>query len=86
MTAAAGLEQFRNPVSGACRLSPLRYIVWVLCVRAWTVRDSENLVGLGSHVFHWWWDGLFIPAATLGLAVDICWITADRDWVDCFGG
>ena len=64
ITAAAGLQGYRQPVSGADCSSPLRYIVWVLCVRAWTVRISENLVGLWSHVFHWWWDGLFVPAAT----------------------
>ena len=62
--AAAGLGQYRIPVSGAGRSSPLRRIVWLLCVRAETVRISENHVGLWSHVFHWWWDGLFVPAAT----------------------
>ena len=34
ITAAAGLGQFRNPVSGADRLSPVPNLVWVLCVRA----------------------------------------------------
>ena len=64
MIAAAGLQGFSQLVSGAGRLSPLRRGVWVLCVRAETVRVSENHVGLWSHVFHWWWDGLFVPAAT----------------------
>ena len=45
--AAAGLGQFRNPVSGASRLSPLRREDWVLCVRAWTVRVSVDFAG------HW---------------------------------
>ena len=40
----------------------------MLGVRAWTVRVSENHVGLESFVFHWWWEGLFVPAATLGFA------------------
>ena len=52
--AAAGLGQFRNPVSGASRLSPLRREDWVLCVRAWTVRVSVGLVELVSFVFHYW--------------------------------
>ena len=34
MTAAAGLGQYRNPVSGADRLSPVPNLVWVPCVRA----------------------------------------------------
>ena len=62
--AAAGLQGFSQLVSGADCLLPLRYIVWVLCVRAWTVRVSVDFVGLMSFVFHWWWDRLFIPAAT----------------------
>ena len=65
-------------MSGAGRSSPLRYIVWVLCVRAWTVRVSVDFVGLGSHVFHYWWDRLYVPAATGGFAIDIRRITADR--------
>ncbi len=64
ISAAAGLYQFRIPVSGADCLSPLRRIDWVLGVRAWTVRVSVDFAGLVSFVFHWWWDGLFIPAAT----------------------
>ena len=52
--AAAGLCQYWNPVSGASRSSPLRCGVWVLCVRAWTVRVSVGLVWLISLVFHYW--------------------------------
>ena len=69
MNAAAGLGQYRIPVSGAGRSSPLRRIDWVLCVRAWTVRVSVDFAGLGSHVFHWWWDGLYVPAATVCFAM-----------------
>ena len=50
----------------------------MLCVRAWTVRVSVDFAGLGSHVFHWWWEGLFIPAATWCFAIVFYWITADR--------
>ena len=35
-----------------------------ICVRAWTVRVSVDFVGHMSFVFHYWWDGLFVPAAT----------------------
>ena len=52
--AAAGLQGCRNPVSGAGRSSPLRFFVWVLCVRPGIVRVSVGLVWLVSHVFHYW--------------------------------
>ncbi len=54
ISAAAGLGQYSQLVSGAGRSSPLRYIVWVLCVRAWTVRVSVDFVGHMSFVFHYW--------------------------------
>ena len=50
----------------------------MLGVRAETVRVSVDFVGLWSFVFHWWWEGLFVPAATWGFAVDMRRITADR--------
>ena len=50
-----GGQGYRIPVSGAGRSSPLRYIVWVLGVRAETVRISENHARHMSFVFHWWW-------------------------------
>ena len=65
-------------MSGANCSSPLRRIVWLLGVRAWTVRVSVDFAGLMSFVFHWWWDRLFVPAATRGFAIDIRRITADR--------
>ena len=71
--AAAGLQGFSQLVSGADCLLPLRYIVWVLCVRAWTVRVSVDFVGLWAFVFHYWWDGLFVPAATVGFAMVYRW-------------
>ena len=78
ISAAAGLYQFRQLVSGADCSSPLRRGVWVLCVRAEVACVSVDFVGLGSFVFHWWLDGLFIPAATWCFAVDMRRITADR--------
>ena len=89
--AAAGLYQYWCPVSGADCLSPLRFFVWVLCVRVWTVRVSEDFVGHISHVFHWWWDGLFVSAATWGVAVAFRGFARNvlrrltRGWIDCFG-
>ena len=71
--AAAGLQGFSQLVSGADCLLPLRYIVWVLCVRAGAFRVSVDFVGLMSFVFHWWWDRLFVPAATLGFVMVYCW-------------
>ena len=68
-----GLCQFRIPVFGADCLSPLRHIDWVLCVRAWTVRVSVDFVGLWAFVFHYWWDGLFVPAATWGFDMVYRW-------------
>ena len=71
ITAAAGLYQFRISVSGADCSSPLRRGVWVLCVRAEVVRVSENHARHMSFVFHYWWDGLFVPAATGGFCQNL---------------
>ena len=54
ITAAAGWGQYWIPVSGADRSSPLRYIVWVLCVRAGAFRVSVDFAGLEAFVFHYW--------------------------------
>ena len=35
-----------------------------ICVRAETACVSVGFIGLRAFVFHWWWDGLFVPAAT----------------------
>ena len=58
----------------------------MLGVRAEVACVSENLVGLWSFVFHWWWDRLFVPAATGCFAVDMRRITADRDISSNFVG
>ena len=65
-------------MSGAGRSSPLRYIVWVLGVRAETVRVSENHAGHMSFVFHYWWmDCSFLRLRGV-LLWSIVGITADR--------
>ena len=54
MMAAAGLGQYRIPVSGADFSSPLRREDWVLWVRFCIVRVSDGFVGHISLVFHYW--------------------------------
>ena len=49
------------------------------------VRVSVGLLGFGRTFFIIGGEGLFVPAATWCFAMDIRRITADRDWVDCFG-
>ena len=44
-----------------------------VCVRAEIVRVSVDFAGHMSFVFHYWWDGLFIPAATVGFAMFYRW-------------
>ena len=46
----------------------------------------NRVVGLVSHVFHYWGDRSFVPAATCGLTMVYSWICADRDWIICLGG
>ena len=64
----------------------------VVCVRAGIVRVSVGFVGHISHVFHYWWDGLFVPAATWGFAFSFVGFARNllrrltREWVVCFGG
>ena len=68
-----GGQGYRKLVSGAGRLSPLRRIDWVLCVRAEVACVSENHVGHWVVRFSLVVDGLFVPAATWRFAMDICW-------------
>ena len=56
-------------MSGADCSSPLRRIVLVLSVRAEVVRVSENHARHMSFVFHYWWDGLYVSAATRGFDI-----------------
>ena len=39
------------------------YGLGALC-SGWYRSHFSRVVGLGSFVFHWWWDRLFVPAAT----------------------
>ena len=55
-------------------------------VRSGIVRVSVDFVGLMSFVFHYWGDGLFVPAATWRFAMVFRRICADRDWVVSLGG
>ena len=69
-------------MSGADCLSPLRFFVWVLCVRSWTVRVSVGLVWLISHVFHYWVEN---RRCLFGFDARFL-ITADRDICSNFVG
>ena len=81
--AAAGLQGFSQPVSGADRSSPVPNFIWL------------SVFGLVSLAFQsGCWAGIvrfsllggrsFVSAATWGFAMVCSWICADRDWVDCF--
>ena len=62
-----------------------RMLCSFLCLGLYRSRFSR-VAQLVSFVFHYWGEGLFVPAATVGWAMVYSWICADRDWVDCFGG
>ena len=67
MTAAAGLQGYRNPVSGAVVTPQFR--IWFCCLcSGWYRSRFSRVVGLVSHVFHYWGEGLFVPATTVGFA------------------
>ena len=75
--AAAGLQGYRNPVSGANRSSPIPNFIWisVFGLRSfafqsgcWVCIVRFSLLG----------DGLFVPAATVGFAIAFRRICADR--------
>ena len=46
---------------------------------------QKILLGFVSLVFHYWWEGLFVPAAIVRFAVVFRRICANRGWIDCFG-
>ena len=92
ISAAAGLGQYRIPVSGADCSSPVPNLVWMLCVRAMIVRVS---VGLPS-----WYRSFFIIGGMdcsclrlrgvllwlfVGFARNL-WRRLTREWVVSFGG
>ena len=85
ISAAAGLGQYWNPVSGAV-VTP-QFGIWFcfLCLGLDRSRFSR-VVGLVSHVFHYW--GMDCSCLRLrGVFAKIFRrICADRGWVDCFGG
>ena len=78
MTAAAGLCQYWIPVSGAVAYPQFRIWFCYLC-SGWYRSRFSRVVGLVSHVFHYWWGRSFVPAATCGLAIYSRRICADRD-------
>ena len=85
MTAAAGLGQYRIPVSGAIDNPQFRIWFGFLCSGYGRSRFS-GVVGLVSFVFHYWGEGAFVPAATVGFAMVFRRICADREWVVSLDG
>ena len=69
-------------MSGADFSSPLRFFVWVLCVRLCIVRVSDGLVWLVSLVFHYWVEK---RRCLFGFVARFL-ITADRDYCSNFVG
>ena len=55
--------------------------IWFGCFvfGLWSLAFQKITLGIGSFVFHWWWDRLFVPAATRGFDIVYCRITANRD-------
>ena len=72
ITAAAGLQGFRIPVSGAVVTPQFRILFGYLCSALYRSRFSRG-VGLWSHVFHYWWGRSFVPADTWGFAMVYRW-------------
>ena len=61
-----------------------RILCSYLC-SGWDRSRFSRVVWLWSFVFHYWCEGLFVPAATVGFAMVFRRICADRDWVVSFG-
>ena len=60
-----------------------RMLCSYLCLGLYRSRFSR-VAQLVSFVFHYWGEGAFVPAATVGWAMVYSWICADREWVECF--
>ena len=69
---------FRQLNSGAGRSSPVRNLVQLFVFGPGSLAFQKILLGVRSFVFHYWWDGLFMPAATWGFAVVFRRICANR--------
>ena len=91
MIAAAGLQGFSQLVSGAAVYPQSRILFGCLC-SGWYRSRFSRVVGLWSHIFHYWGDGLFVPAATWGFAFSFVGFARNllrrltRDWVVSLGG
>ena len=70
-----GRQEYSQPYSGAIVNRQFRIWFGFLCSSLYRSRFSR-VAQLVSHVFHYWGDRSFMPAATCGLA--IYWICADR--------
>ena len=72
MTAAA-VDRDIGRLYPVLSIIPSSEFCFVICVRLCIARVSVDFAGLVSFVFHWWWDGLFIPAATWCFAMVYRW-------------
>ena len=79
ISAAAGLGQYRYLYSGAVVTPQFRMLCSYLC-SGWYRSRFSRVVGLVSHVFHYWWGRSFVPAVTWCFALFFRRICADRDW------
>ena len=64
-----------------------QFRIWFGCLcSGWYRSRFSKVVGRVSHVFHYWEDRSFVPAATWRFGFFFRRICADRDWVVCLGG
>ena len=78
-----GNLEIRYPVQVVYR--QFRILCSFLC-SGWYRSRFSRVAQLGSHVFHYWGEGSFVPAATWGFCYFFRRICADRDWIVSFGG
>ena len=62
-----------------------RILFSYLC-SGWYRSRFSRVAQLVSFVFHYWGEGLFVPAATLGFAFSFVGFALTRDWIVCLGG
>ena len=79
MTAAAGLQGFRQMYSGAFVTSQFRILYSYLCSALYRSRFSRG-AQLGTFVFHYWGRGCSFLRLRGGLLWSIVGITANREW------
>ena len=64
-------DPYRQLNSGAGRSSPIRNLMQLSVFGPGSHAFQKISLGIGSFVFHYWWDGLFVPAATWGFCQNL---------------